>query len=292
MVQKEVLKMSSYHRHPHTFVGQVEIKVEDLKRSLRFYKGLLGFGILEQNERKAILTADGKAPLIVINQPEHVSAKEIRTTGLYHFAILLPGRADLGAILKKLKDQSYPLQGGTHHGISEAIYLEDPDGNGIEIYADTPPSTWEWKNGLLVAKGKALNIQSILAEAEGKEWEGMPSNGLLGHIHLNVSELEKTEEFYHQGLGLDVVMKIPNQAIFFSSGGYHHHIGTNVWNGIGAPRPSENSVGMSAFSLIFPNDEARSKAIKRLLDLGYEVKEENGVLITKDPSENRIKLLL
>ncbi|ABR50793.1 Glyoxalase/bleomycin resistance protein/dioxygenase [Alkaliphilus metalliredigens QYMF] len=284
--------MSKYHRPPNTFVGQVDIKVGDLERTLNFYQGVLGFTILENHEGKITLTADGKLPLIKIEQPEDIISKESQTTGLYHFAILLPSRADLGTIIKKLREISYPLQGGSHHGISEAIYLEDPDGNGIEIYADTPPSTWKWENGVLPAEGKALDIKGLLAEAEDKEWKGIPSEALIGHIHLSVSELEKTEAFYHQGMGFDVVMRIPRNAVFFSTGEYHHHIGTNIWNGIGAPAPSENSVGMSSFSVVFPSDEAREKVIKKLRDLNYQVKKEEGVFITEDPSGNQIRLVV
>jgi catechol 2,3-dioxygenase len=266
--------------------------VEDLERSLKLYQEILGFSILEQSERRVTLTADDKNPLVVIEQPKHIVSKQPRTTGLYHLAILLPSRGDLGTILKKLREIRYPLHGGSHHGISEAIYLEDPDGNGIEIYADTPSSTWKRENELLSAEGKALDINSLLAEAEGKEWRRIPSEALIGHIHLNVSELEKTEEFYHRGLGFDVTMRIPRQAVFFATGGYHHHIGTNIWNGIGAPAPSENSVGMRSFSLMFPSHEAREKVIKRLCDLGYQVKEEDGMFITKDPSQNLLRMLV
>lgn len=282
--------MSKYHRQPHTFVGQVDLKVENLERSLKFYQEILGFSILERYEKKAILTADGKMPLVSIQQPKDVAPKQSHKTGLYHFAILLPSRADLGSILKKIIDSGYPLHGGSHHGISEAIYLEDPDGNGIEIYADTSPETWKWQSGLLAAEGKPLDFNGLLAEGRDKKWEKIPSEALIGHIHLSVSELEKAEVFYKQGLGFDVVMRIPKQAVFFSTGKYHHHIAINIWNSIGAPAADENSVGMSWFSLIFPTNEAREKVIEQLRDLGYQLKTENGRFIVEDPSKNAIWL--
>ncbi|WP_026475738.1 VOC family protein [Alkaliphilus transvaalensis] len=284
--------MSKYHRQPNLFVGQIEIKVSKIERSLRFYQDILGFSILEKGEDKVLLTADGKKPLITIHQPKGVLPKEERTTGLYHIAILLPQPSDLGAILKKLIAEGYPLQGASHHGISEAIYLQDPDGNGIEIYTDTPDSTWVWENGLIVAEGKALDMEALLSKAEEEEWLGMPQETLLGHIHLSVAELKAAEEFYRKGLGFDIVMSYPDQAIFFSTGGYHHHVAVNVWKGLGAPAPKDNSVGLGFFTLMFPNEGTREKTVNHLKELGYLIQMENGIVTVEDPSKNKIKLMV
>jgi catechol 2,3-dioxygenase len=284
--------MSSFHEKPNFFVSSLHLKVEDLERSLSFYKDMIGFKVMKKTEHKALLTADGQSPLLTIEQPGNVSPKEKRTTGLYHFALLLPNRKDLGLVIKHLTFMKYPLQGGSNHGISEAVYLSDPDGNGIELYADTPPSTWERDNGLLVAKGEPLGVEGIIASAGSDEWQGLPTNTIMGHIHLHASELQKTKLFYTQGLGLDLVMKIENSALFFSTGGYHHHVALNTWNGIGASRPSNNSVGLKYYSFVLPNNEVRQHVIQQIKNLGYAVQTRNGNYMTEDPSGNQIQLIV
>lgn len=282
--------MSQFHRRPHTYVGHVHIKVANLKRSLDFYQKMIGFQIQKQTKRKAILSADGKTPLLTIEQPKNVVPKQRRTTGLYHFALLLPSRKDLGKFIRHLTHTGYPLQGASNHQFSEALYLADPDGNGIELYADTPPSTWQWENGLLVGRSTPLDVEGVLREATEEHWKGLPSETVMGHLHLHGSELKNMKEFYQEGLGFDIVINMPQQALFFSTGRYHHHVAVNVWNGIGAPVPPENSVGLKKYSLVFPNKEAKESVILKLNRLGHDIKEEDGDFHTEDPSGNRIHL--
>jgi catechol 2,3-dioxygenase len=282
--------MMKFHRHPNTFVGQVDLKVANLERSLEFYQKVIGFQVLERSERKAVLTANGTTPLLTIEQPENVLPKQPRTTGLYHFALLLPTRNDLARILRHFIQIRYPLQGASDHLVSEALYLADPDGNGIEIYSDRPSSAWNWENGEVEMATVPLDAENLLAEGEGEPWTGLPSDTLMGHIHLHVSELQKTEEFYTKGLGFHIVNRYGSQALFISTGGYHHHIGLNTWNGVGAPAPSENSVGLKRFTLVLPNEETRRKVIEQLQKINAWVKEENDIVLTKDPSDNMIEL--
>ncbi|PKR82718.1 VOC family protein [Heyndrickxia camelliae] len=282
----------NFHHGPNTFVGQVDIRVQNLDRSLLFYKEMIGFQVLDQTETTATLTADGKTVLLTLVQPEDVIPKQSRTTGLYHFAILLPTRADLGKILLHFIQAGYPLQGASDHLVSEALYLADPDGNGIEIYSDRPSSSWSWRNDEVIMTTEAMDAQSVLDEAQGATWNGLPADTIMGHIHLHVSELRSTEEFYKKGLGFDVVCRYGNQALFISTGKYHHHIGLNTWNGIGAPEPPANSVGLASFSLIFANSEKRKNILEQLKEIGATVTEENGYFVTKDPSGNRIHLLV
>ncbi|USK34900.1 VOC family protein [Bacillus sp. F19] len=278
-----------FHQHPHTYVGQVTIKVQDLNRALTFYQDVIGFKILDQTEKHANLTADGKTVLLSLEQPENLSAKQPRTTGLYHFALLLPNRSDLGRVLQHLVQINYPI-GASDHYVSEALYLNDPDGNGIEIYADRAASEWTWQDGQVSMATEPLDAQSVLAEGKGGPWTVLPDETVMGHIHLHVSHLKDTEEFYGKGLGFEVVTRYGRQALFMSTGGYHHHIGLNTWAGEGAPAPSENSVGLKWFTLVFPDEEARTNAIQQLKQTGADVLEENGELITADPSGNRILL--
>ncbi|HZG71869.1 MAG TPA: VOC family protein [Chondromyces sp.] len=283
--------MNSYHSKPNTFASHVHLKVENLSRSLEFYQNLMGFQVLNQSEKKAVLTANGITPLLTIEQPEDIIPKQMRTTGLYHYALLLPTRKDLGKLITHLLNEQYPLQGASDHGTHDALYFADPDGNGIEVAADSDPSTWYDKTGKLdVSQNGPMDVESVIAAANGERWKGIPEGTIIGHIHLHVSDLEKTKEFYHDGLELDIVIDIPNQAIFFSSGGYHHHIGTNIWNGKNAPKPALNSVGMLFYTLVIANEETRKSIAVKLEAMGYRVTEDSGELFTEDPSGNRIHL--
>ncbi|WML48324.1 VOC family protein [Neobacillus sp. PS3-34] len=281
----------NFHGKPNTFVSQVDLKVSNLERSLIFYQNVVGFKILEQTATTAKLTADGKTPMLTLEQPARAVSKQRNTTGLYHFAILLPQRSDLGRVLEHLIQLNYPL-GAADHYVSEALYLQDPDDNGIEIYWDRPASTWDWKNGEVAMATEQLDARSILAEGKGMQWNGLPEGTIIGHIHLHVSDLNNTEEFYVKGLGFNVVNHFGNQALFISTGNYHHHIGLNTWAGEGAPAPSENSVGLNWFSIVLPSEDARKNVINELVGMGASVKEEDGVFITADPSGNRIQLLV
>lgn len=280
----------NFHKPPVTFVGQVNLKVQDLQRALTFYKEVIGFKVLEQTERSAKLTADGKTVLLSIEQPADVIPKQGRTAGLYHFALLLPSRADLGRVLKHLLQVDYPLQGASDHLVSEALYLADPDGNGIEIYSDRPASDWDWNDNSVVMATEPMDAKNVLAEGLNGSWIGLPEGTVMGHIHLHVSELGKTAEFYTNGLGFEIVCRYGSQALFISSGKYHHHIGLNTWNGVGAPVPKANSVGLESYTLMLPNEESVNETVAQLEKIGAAVTEENGSYVTSDPSGNRIIL--
>ena len=280
----------SFHQPPVTFVGQVNIKVQSLERSLAFYQEVIGFKVYEKTDKSAKLTADGKTVLLSIEQPTDVIPKRGRTTGLYHFAILLPDRTDLAKILKHFLQTGYPLQGASDHLVSEALYLADPDGNGIEIYIDRPASKWKWNGQEVVMATDALDAENLLSEGIEGMWNGLPAGTVMGHIHLHVAELVKTEEFYTKGLGFEVVSRYGPQALFISSGKYHHHIGLNTWNGAGAPTPPANSVGLESFSLVLPDEVSLKETVASLKKIGAPVQIENSIPITIDPSGNKIRL--
>ncbi|WP_047984787.1 VOC family protein [Ornithinibacillus californiensis] len=279
-----------FHSTPTTFVSHVNIKIENLARSLQFYQEIIGFDILEQTSHTAKLTADGKTSILSLEQPENVIPKHGKTTGLYHFALLLPQKSDLANIVVHLTEKGIRF-GSSDHLVSEALYLNDPDGNQIEIYIDREPSQWVWNGEEVAMAVDPLDFEELLKNAEpGKTWKGLPRETVMGHIHLHVAELTKTEEFYVNGLGFDVVNRYGAGALFLSTGKYHHHIGVNTWNGIGAPKPAENSVGMESFTLILPNEEAINETTNNLQKIGVTVTEEDGRRITYDPSGNRIEL--
>jgi catechol 2,3-dioxygenase len=279
----------NFHLEPITFVGQVNLKVQNLQRSLAFYKEVIGFRILEQTERSATLSADGKTVLLSIEQPNNVVPKQGRTTGLYHYALLLPHRSDLAAIVQYFLEIGLQF-GSSDHLVSEALYLSDPDGNGIEIYVDRDPSEWNWENGQVEMTVDPMNFPDLLSGGNQQPWNGLPAGTVMGHIHLHVSELKKTEEFYSKGLGFDVVNRYGTQALFISDGKYHHHIGLNTWNGVGAPPSPPNSVGLESFTIMLANEEKLNRIIAQLKSIRASVTQENGSYVTSDPSGNRIIL--
>lgn len=279
-----------YQNKPYTFVELVELKVTDLERSLIFYQDIIGFKVLKKVDNKVLLTADGKTALLSIEQPANIMAKQQQTTGLYHFALLLPSRADLGAVLKHFIEINERIGAGDHL-VSEALYLNDPDGNGIEIYSDRPDSEWKWNGEYVEMATLQIDAQSILTEGANTKWVGLPEGTVMGHIHLQVADLAKSEKFY-KSLGFEVVTPNYPGALFMATGKYHHHIGMNTWAGVGAQPPAENVIGLEAFTLVFPNEEVLSNAIANLKTNGATVTEESGVYITKDPSQNKIKLIV
>jgi catechol 2,3-dioxygenase len=281
--------MENFHKKPITFVREVSINVMNLDEAITFYQDIIGFQVLEQAERKAVLTADGKTPLLTLEQPTDVIAKEGKTSGLYHFALLLPTRADLSVFLRHLLHTKYRF-GASDHYVSEALYITDPDGNGIEVYWDRPSSEWTWSNGEVAMATEPLDGESLLAESDA-EWSGLPAGTLMGHIHLHVADLQKTDEFYMKGLGFTVVNRYGG-ALFTSTGGYHHHIGLNTWNGVGAPTPKKNSVGLNWYTLVFADEEARNKVIEQLQQIGAVVTQEDDFYVTADPSGNEIHLVI
>lgn len=283
--------MSKYHIKPNIYVTQIVLKVKDLKRSLEFYKNIMGLQVLEEKDREVKLTVDGITPMVVLIQPEDVIDKLPRRTGLYHFAVLLPSRFHLGLFLKNIKNKNHSIVGGANHGVSEAVYLEDPDKNGIEVYADTPEETWNRKDGEINMVTEALDYISIIDTTGDKEWEGAPPETIIGHIHLHVADLDKSLKFY-EALDFNLVQAMRNQAYFISTGGYHHHIGFNIWNGKGAAPLPDNSVGMKYYTLKYPSKEMLKDVLNRLKTLDYKYVEEGDSIFIHDPSLNLIQMKL
>ena len=279
-----------YFQKPSVYVGEVNIRVTDLQKSIRFYRDIFGFKILSESERKVVFSANGKTPLLTLEQPEGVAPKAGRTAGLYHFAILLPTREDLSSFLQHLiKQQGYNIRlGASDHYVSEALYFDDPDGNGIEVAHDRHSSEWNWNGDTVEMATVPLDAEGLLKETD-KQWEGVPEDTLMGHIHLHVSDLQETENFYVNGLGFNIVTRYPG-ALFASTNGYHHHLGLNVWNGVGAPKAPKISAGLNWFSLVFPDEATLQTAAEKLTNLGAKVTVENGVHIVEDPAGNTIHL--
>ncbi len=287
--------MSKFHQPPNIYVEQVQIKVSSLDLSLEFYEEVLGFQILKREDNMVSLTADGKKALIVLEEVKGARRKKKKAMGLYHFAILVPGRKALGSLLEHIHKFDSPIiMGASDHGISKAIYVEDPDENGIEIYKDTPPETWKWEYGKIIEKTERLNMKQLIKEAKDEEWKKMPEETVIGHIHLSVKDLQESREFYCDLLGLNLVMEYPNQALFFSSGGYHHHVAINTWGVKNGKKADDKEVGLRSFTMNFPNEWKRQAAVERLEKKGYPVKSfgTGSDLSTEDPSGNLLRLKL
>ena len=227
-------------------IGQVSITVRDLQRSLSFYRDILGLDELSPGRLGPL----GGRVLIELHERRDAVAKPRRSSGLYHFAILVPSRAALARSLRRLAETRWPISGAADHLVSEALYLDDPDGLGIEIYRDRPRDSWRVASGELAMATDPLDLQA-LAEEPGAEitWNGLDSGTTMGHVHLHVPHLDTAESFYCDRIGFEPVVRRYPGALFVSAGGYHHHLGLNTWVGVGAPPPPENAVGLRAFTI-------------------------------------------
>lgn len=282
--------MTSFHQAPAIYTGAVYLNVLDPQAMKAFYTDILGFRVLSETDGRIELTADGKTPLLVLESREGLHAKRPNRAGLYHFAILLPSREDLGAAILHFIQKGVRI-GASDHYVSEALYLNDPEGNGIEVYRDRPADEWNWNDGQVEMATVALDGDGVVRSAQeaGRTWSGLPDETVMGHVHLHVSNLAETERFYREGLGFEVATYYPG-ALFMSTERYHHHLGLNVWNGEGIPAQETDSAGLKAYTLVFPDSEAVQKAAEQLRSIGAEVNEDGGHTVTADPSGNRIIL--
>ncbi len=279
----------TFHSGKATYVETVSLNIKDLNRSLEFYTKTIGFSVLKQDETYAELTADGDNVLLILNQVDKERTHP-RSAGLYHFALLLPERADLALMTMHLASKRIPLGSADHH-VSEALYLDDPDGNGIEIYIDRAPEHWIWNNGQVHMVTEQLNAEDLLKDRpDPADFKGLPKDTVMGHVHLHVSELQKTDEFYIEGLGFEVILNFGGQALFMGSEKYHHHIAANIWNGLGAPASEKGSIGLDYFTVVYPTAEAMNLAADRLFALGFTANKEDGYISTQDPSGNHIRM--
>lgn len=284
--------MSKYHKGPNLYVNHLVLKIIDIDRAIKFYTKIMGFSLLKKEDNMAVFSADGFNPIVTIIEPEDVVPKPARRTGLYHFAVLLPTRYDLGLFIKNIRDEWYPIIGGAYHGVSEAIYLEDPDGNGIEVYCDTEESKWDRRGSSINMVTEPLDYGDLIDLTGDDKWDKAPLKTKIGHIHLHVADLDEARKFYCDGLGFDLIMEAGNSAIFLSTGGYHHHIGLNSWQGKGAAPLPDNSVGMLYYDLVFPDEGKREEKLNKLMKLGYEVMKEEKDIFVKDPSSNLIRFVI
>ena len=276
--------------HTDTKLGPVYLTVSDLERSLDFYKNSLGFQIHRSEDSIAYLGA-GDSDLLVLHQVSD-AIRARATTGLYHFAILVPSRQDLAKALRLIVETGTQVQGFADHLVSEAIYLPDPDGIGIEIYRDRPRHEWPYDRDQLRMGTEHLDTESLLADADGRDgdWEGLATGTRVGHIHLHVANIAEAEAFYTGVLGFDLVQRYGPAAAFFSVGGYHHHIGINTWMGEGAPPPPPGSLGLRHFVMYLRDESELERIIARAEEADVVIAETELGFQLHDPSTNAIVL--
>jgi len=274
--------------HPETRIGLLSLNVTDLARSIDFYTNAMGFALLEQHENGATLGV-GTTPLLLLTGIPGGQPWPGRATGLYHFAILLPTRADLGRWLRHWLETGHELPGQGDHWVSEALYLSDPDGNGIEIYRDRPRSEWKVTDGRVAMGTDPVDLRGIIEESdrEGLSFTGLPEGTTIGHMHLQVRDIPEARTFYEGVLGFDLMAEMPS-ALFLSAGGYHHHLGMNIWHSQGASPAPEGSAGLRHFTVIMPSQASLDEVIERLVtaNMSYGAAE-NGIVV-QDPSRNQI----
>ncbi|MER3456684.1 MAG: glyoxalase [candidate division GAL15 bacterium] len=258
---------------------QLRLRVRDRARALEFYGGLLGLRVQEEEGAVVRLAPEGRAFQLELEWAPHAPPNPTGSVGLYHFALLLPDRAALAQVVRRLMDAAWPVEGASDHGVSEAFYLSDPEGNGLELYRDRPRELWPWRDGELRMVTKALDVASVLREARTSA--GLHPSTRLGHVHLHVADLQSAEAFYAGLLGLAVTQRSYPGALFFAAGGYHHHVGTNVWGT--RRRAPEGSTGLVRYAWQVPSGTARALA-QQLASVGTPPHQETGEVKVVDPA--------
>jgi catechol 2,3-dioxygenase len=276
---------------PDTHIGKVRLRVSDIDDLTAFYERVVGLGAAERDGDVVRLGPEGGEPLIELVSAPGAPAAPSFSTGLFHLAILVPDRVELARSLHRVASTGWRLTGASDHLVSEALYLRDPEGSGIEIYRDRPREEWNRDNGELRMATLPLDLQGVLDELgdEGEATSGMPAATTMGHVHLQVADIPAAEGFYNGALGLDVMVRSYPGALFLAAGGYHHHLGLNTWQSQDAPPPPEGALGLDRYELVLPDASDVDAAAERLGESGDPVRVEEGVLAT-DPSGNRVLL--
>ncbi|HEV2874818.1 MAG TPA: VOC family protein [Thermoleophilaceae bacterium] len=270
-------------------LGPVHLTVTDLDRSVRFYETSIGLRTHHRDGGEAVLGAGGEDLLVLVEQPGARPAG--RHAGLYHYALLYPSRLELARAAKRLIAARTPISGASDHNISEAIYLPDPDGNGIELAADRPREQWgDLSDPTAIGGPTPLDMHDLLAPvAEEEPRAEAPPELRVGHLHLHVGDIERALEFWRDGIGFQVMTSFPSAA-FIAAGGYHHHLGLNTWRGEGVPPQPDGVVGLRHWT-IFLEDAADVAAVRERVEAtGAQVEERPGGFLARDPSRNAVEL--
>ena len=272
---------------PPPHIGRVALAVADIERSIRFYTDVIGLTLLARDGDDAQMGA-GDEPLLLLHGQAGLSRVR-RATGLYHFALLLPSRADLGDALQHYVEANAPISGFADHAVSEAIYLTDPDSHGIEVYRDRPREEWAYPNGTLRMTTEPIDFDGVLQSRSGA-WRGLPPGTMMGHIHLQVAQIEATERFYIDQIGFDLIIRYGPAATFLAANGYHHHIGANTWAGAGLPPAPADAARLLWDEIRQPDGAAIDTIAARLEAAEYPYQRDTDGLRVVDPSGIALRL--
>jgi catechol 2,3-dioxygenase len=273
-----------------TTLGPVHLTISDLDRSVGYYQGAVGLELLDRGVGRASLGAGGRELLVLV---ELAGARPaMGYTGLYHFALLVPQRIDLASWLAHAARDRVALVGLSDHFVSEALYLSDPDGHGIEIYRDRPRETWE---GQVEARMTTLpldvdNLIAELPEPESAPFDGLADGTIMGHVHLKVAAIPETVRFYRHALGFGLMATLGSSATFLSAGGYHHHIGANNWESAGAPAPPEGTAALRHATIVLPDEAERDRVLGRVEASGRSPEPSSQGPVVLDPAGNALVL--
>lgn len=272
-------------------MGPVSLAVRDAERAVDFYARVLGLGVVERDAGPVAMGVDDEALVELVADPE-APRRPTGTTGLYHLAILVPDRRELGRSVRRLVAERWRLAGAADHLVSEAIYLSDPEGNGIEVYADRPREQWRYDGDEVRMATLPLDLGGLVEEVgeRSDDGAGLAADARIGHVHLNVADLDDSERFYGALLGLDVTARGYPGALFMAADAYHHHVGLNVWQGRGAPRPPDGATGLRRFEIQLRDERAVAATVERLRADGQAIEERGGAFDVADPSGNRLRL--
>ena len=273
-----------------TTMGTVTLRVADLDRSIQFYETVLRLRTIDRTESVVHLGAASGPALLTLHAMPGIPPSPQRATGLYHFAIVLPSRPDLGRMLTWLGEANIPL-GQSDHLVSEALYLSDPDNNGIEIYRDRPRDTWHWDERSVRMAVDPLDLPAIIAEGADLTWDVMPAGTQMGHVHLRVGDIAQASQFYHTILGFDITATMPS-ALFVSAGGYHHHLGLNTWHSRGLGAAPHDKAGLQSFAILLPNRDALAQVTARLAAYHIPTQTTGDVVAVDDPWGNTALLIV
>lgn len=271
--------------------AEVTLSVADLGRSIEYWEQAIGLRTNHRSGATARLGVPGRDLVVLEEQP---GARPVRGghTGLFHLALLVPTRQDLAAWLAHAAATGVQLTGASDHFVSEALYLRDPDLHGIEIYADRPRDTWRHEeDGSLSMGTEPLDLDDLMREHDASHpFERMADDARMGHLHLHVAHLPDARRFYSELIGLDVMVEYRGQASFLSSGGYHHHVGLNVWAGVGAPPPARDQASLQRAAIEVQGAGALDRIEARLADGGYAPARDGDAVLVDDPSRNPLLL--
>jgi len=299
MAQAQPLTQAPFVIDAATRLGHVHYTAADLDQQAAFYQDVLGFKLHWRESDSAGLGA-GKEDLLRLTEVKG-ARRAHRTTGLYHTAFLVPNAWELAKLLKRIAETRTPIQGMTDHGTHHAIYLPDSEDNGIELAMDFPRDRWPKTATEMMSRNRGLHPDTVFAALEDNDapWQGLDAATKVGHVHLHVSQLAETVAFYQEILGFEQpfdfselakVSSMGDTARFFAAGGYHHHIGTNIWQGAGAPPPPADAIGLRYFTVVVPDEAALAAVTARLEAAGIDAQETDDGLLIHDPARNGVLL--